>query len=379
MVNTKLGELSRLGQSIWLDNISRSMIESGRLKEMVGKGLRGLTSNPSIFDKAISLSGDYDKKISGLKSKGLSGVEIYDELSMADVRDAADIFLPIYDETRGFDGYVSLEVDPGLAQDIENSVAEGKRLFKRVSRPNLMIKVPGTDAGVEVVERLISEGINVNATLIFSIDQYTKVSSAFLKGMANLVRSKPDLVNKVHSVASVFVSRVDTHIDQRLKQLLAAEKTAQIKDKLKSLLGAAAVANSRLILKKHTDIFSSQDFRSLEDKGASIQRLVWASTSTKNPEYSDIKYVSELMYKNTVNTLPEETLAAFLDHGEISKNLSVDDAGSLGIIRDLREFGIDIEEVCSNLLNQGIVSFEKSFRSLMNSIDSKTQSLLAKA
>lgn len=379
MANTKLKELSKFGQSIWLDNISRSMIESGRLKEMVDKGLRGLTSNPSIFDKSISLSSDYDKKISELKNKGLSGVEIYDELSICDVRDAADIFLPLYDDTRGLDGYVSLEVDPGLAQDIENSIKEGIRLFKLVSRPNLMIKVPGTDAGVAVIERLISEGINVNATLIFSFDQYAKVSLAFLRGMANLARSKPGLVSKVHSVASVFVSRVDTYVDQRLKQLLAAEDNARMADKLKSLLGTAAVANSRLILRKHMDIFSGPEFKSLEEKGASIQRLVWASTSTKNPEYSDIKYVCELMYKNTVNTLPEETLAAFLDHGEIRENLAADFASSWEVIRGLKDFGIDIDEVCSNLLNQGIVSFEKSFRSLMNSIELKTQSLLAKA
>jgi len=364
MAKTTIERLNEFGQSAWLDNISRSMIENGRLKETIGLGLRGMTSNPSIFDKAIRLSSDYNVKIEELRSADRTTFEIYDELTVRDVQDAADIFKPVYEATKGLDGYVSLEVNPKLAFKKEETIEEARRLFAKVARPNVMFKIPATDAGYGAIEALLEDGININATLIFSLEQYRMTALSFIKGLERFLQKGGDL-NRVHSVASVFVSRVDTLVDD-----LIGENEA-----LKSLKGKAAVANSSLIFKEYMEIFNSPDFKRLKEKGANVQRVLWASTSTKNPAYSDIKYVTELISKNTVNTLPENTFNAFLDHGVIEEALGQDASDATRVLDTLKDSSIYIKDICSKLLQDGIVAFEKSFDSLLNSIEEKAANL----
>lgn len=363
MSKTTIMQLAEFGQSAWLDNISRSLIESGKLKQMIGLGLRGVTSNPTIFDKAISQSSDYDEKIIALSQKGKSTFEIYDELTAADVQDAADIFRPVYEATCGLDGYVSLEINPKLARLTKETIAEGRRLHQKVNRPNVMLKVPATEAGFLATEELLAEGISVNATLIFSVEQYARTAAAYLRGIKRLLekRGQPQ---KVCSVASVFVSRVDTAVDKMLE--------AKAQKELLSLRGKAAAANASLIFKKYSEVFSRKEFLTLKEKGARIQRLLWGSTSTKNPAYSDIKYVGELIGKNTINTMPENTFGAFLDHGVAKEALSEDITEAQEVIHKLKNAGIEADAVCAKLLEEGLRAFEESFDSLLKSIEGKS-------
>jgi len=364
MAKTTIERLAEFGQSAWLDNINRSMIESGRLREMIGLGLRGMTSNPTIFDNAVRTSNDYDAKIDQLQRSGKTTFDIYDELTVRDVQDAADIFKEVYDKTNGLDGYVSLEVSPKLAFDAKATIEDAVRLFKKVARPNVMFKIPATDAGFIAIEELLSEGININATLIFSLEQYRKTASSYIKGLDRFLQKGGD-PKKPRSVASVFVSRIDALVDNAID-----ENGLPV-----SLKGKAAIANSKLIFRKYLEIFSGSEFRNLEAKGANVQRVLWASTSTKNPDYSDIKYVTELIGKNTVNTLPDNTLKAFLDHGVVEEALSEDIRDAQSNIDSLRNFGIDIDTVCAKLLEDGVAAFEKSFDSLLSSIETKAGSL----
>ena len=372
MSKTTIEKLAEFGQSAWLDNISRNMIETGKLKQMIGLGLRGMTSNPTIFDKSISLSNDYDERIKELHKIGKSVFEIYDELTIKDVGDATDIFKSVYDKSSGLDGYVSLEINPKLASKTKQTIEEGRRLFKKVNRPNIMFKVPSTDAGFEAIEELLAEGINVNVTLIFSVEQYIKTAEAYIKGMHRLSIKQEDL-SRTSSVASVFVSRVDTVADKMLDEHLKNENNKTIKNKLQLLKGKAAVANSKLIYQKYLEIFSGEEFRQLKAKGANSQRVLWGSTSTKNPAYSDIKYVSELIGRNTVNTMPENTFQAFLDHGLVQEALTSDIEDAKAIIDRLKGFKIDINSICVQLLRDGVIAFEKSFESLLNSIKKKAE------
>lgn len=360
MSKTNIQELDAFGQSVWVDNINRSMIESGKLKEMIDLGLRGMTSNPTIFDKAISSGSDYDDKILELSRAGKSTFEIYDELTIRDVQDAADIFLPVYKESRGLDGYVSLEINPKLAYKTEETIKEGIRLFKKVNRPNAMFKVPSTEEGFKAIEELVARGLNINITLIFSLAQYINTAEAYLRGIRRLLHDERN-VSDVRSVASVFVSRVDTYVDN-----LLGDKAQTL-----SLKGKAAASNCALIYRKYAEIFSSADFEKLRKNGANAQRVLWGSTSTKNPGYSDIKYVTELIAKNTVNTMPEQTFSAFLDHGEVKEGMAQDSSVALKVINDLKKTGIDINDVCAQLLKEGVAAFEKSFDSLLNSLEKK--------
>jgi transaldolase len=375
MSKKRIADLAAFGQSIWLDSISRSMIKTGKLQEMIDQGLRGMTSNPTIFDKAISSGSDYEEDINKLHSNGGSTFEIYDDLTVRDVQDAADLFKPVYDKTGGLDGYVSLEVNPKLAFQTQETISEAKRLHEKVNRPNVMFKVPSTEAGFPAIEELLSEGINVNITLIFSLEQYIKTAEAYLKGLKRLYDNQGDL-SKIASVASVFVSRVDTAVDKMLDEKISKELNGDVKNKLTSLRGMAAVANSRLIFKKYLEIFVGEDYMELQKKGGSVQRVLWGSTGTKDPAYSDIKYVTELIGKPTVNTLPESTLAAFADHGIIEEALTSSMEGAEATISELSAFGIDINVVCAKLLNEGLVSFEKSFDSLLNTIKQKAGNIL---
>ena len=367
MPETAIHKLSNFGQSVWLDNINRSLLESKRLKEMITQGLRGLTSNPTIFEKAIGSGSSYDQKILELDTVRKSAFEIYDELTVRDIQDASDMFLTVYKETKALDGYVSLEVNPLLANDAKKTILEGLRLYNKVSRPNLMLKIPATEAGFSAVEELVSRGLNVNVTLIFSLEQYLGSFRAYARGLKRFFDSGGNL-HKVHSVASVFVSRIDTLVDTKLSEITAGISGPGEKQRLERLKGKAAVLNSKLIYKNYLDILASQEFKSLKEKGGNGQRVLWASTSTKNEAYSDIKYVSELIAKNSVNTLPEETFLAFFDHGRVEEALTSDVSEAFKASFELKAFGIDLNLVCDKLLKDGLAAFEKSFLSLLSSI-----------
>jgi len=367
MSKTTIEQLGEVGQSVWLDYISRSLLKSGRLKELIGLGITGMTSNPTIFDKAINSGSDYDNQIQELQGQGKSIFEIYDDVTVKDIQDAADIFRPTYDKTKGLDGYVSLEINPKLAYNTQQTIEEGKRLALKVNRPNVMFKVPATDAGYEAIAALLADGINVNVTLIFSLEQYQKTAAAYLEGIKRLLQNKGD-ARSVRSVASVFVSRIDTAADKLLDQLQGREEAASLK-------GKAAVANSNLIYRAYTKIFSGDAFKGMGKEGASVQRVLWGSTGTKNPAYSDIKYMAEMIAKDTVNTVPENTLEAFLDHGVAQETITADANEAQGIIDSLQGLGIDINNVCAQLLEDGVVAFEQSFDSLLNAIEKKTRGM----
>lgn len=374
MGKTSIQELSAFGQSAWVDNISRPMIKSGRLNEMIALGLRGMTSNPTIFDKVITSGTDYDDKILELSKAGKSTFEIYDELTIRDIQDAADIFFPVYEESSGVDGYVSLEINPRLAYKTDETIKEGIRLFEKVRRPNVMFKVPAAFEGFKAIEELLSYGINVNSTLLFSSEQYVKTARAYIAGVRKFME-KGHFPGNLYSVASVFVSRIDTLVDTLLEEKASGEKDAQLKEKISSLKSKAAVANSKFIYHKYNEIFSSDEFKALKEKGANPQRVLWGSTSTKNPEYSDIKYVSELIAKDTVNTMPENTFNAFLDHGLVKEAFTLDDSSARKGIDELEAAGIDIKSVCNNLFKDGVKVFENSFNSLLESLEAKVKVL----
>ncbi|MDY7075709.1 MAG: bifunctional transaldolase/phosoglucose isomerase [Chloroflexota bacterium] len=374
----KLHELANLGQAIWLDYIRRSFITS-EMQALVDQGVRGITSNPSIFEKAIAGSADYDEDLGLLVEAGKSVEEIYESLVLDDIRRAADILRPVYDQTGGGDGYVSLEVKPTLAYDTAGTIAEARRLFAALGRPNVMIKVPATPAGIPAIRTLISEGVNVNVTLIFSPAQYEAVAKAYVAGLKDLAAAggygNPSYgdVSKVASVASFFVSRVEGAVDRKLDELI---HSGQHTPNLQSLKGKIAIANSKIAYTLFRDIFSGGSWEKLAAQGARVQRPLWASTSTKNPLYPDTLYVDGLIGPDTVNTVPPATLQAFLDHGAASLTLEtgVDEARSQ--LASLAALGVDMDEVAQQLQVDGVAGFAKSFEALMDSIAEKREKLL---
>lgn len=361
---TKLHELAELGQAIWLDYISRSLITSGELKELVDQGLRGVTSNPSIFEKAIAGSADYDEDLNRLIHDGRSVAEIYEDLAMADIRSAADILRPVYDKSGGADGFVSLEVNPSLAHDTEATIAEARRLFASLERPNVMIKVPATPAGIPAIESLIGEGININVTLIFSLEQYETVATAYIAGLEKLALSGGDL-GKVASVASFFISRVDTAVDKALEEIGNTE-----------IQGKIAIDNARIAYGRFRQIFSSERWQKLAAGSARVQRPLWASTSSKNPAYPDTLYVDNLIGFDTVNTLPPATLNDFLDHGTAAATVETDVDGARNRMAELAELGIDLDAVTNKVLDEGVAAFATSFEGLIAGIAEKRRRLL---
>jgi transaldolase len=370
VTKTSVQQLAECGQSVWLDYISRSLIDTGVLKQFIDAGVLGLTSNPSIFNKAISKSDDYDHYIKELKQQGKSTFEIYDAITVRDIQDAADLFLPVYRATSASDGYVSLEIDPRLAHDAEPTITEGKRLSAKVKRPNLMLKVPATKVGYTAIPVLLAQGINVNVTLIFSRGQYIDAAEAYLQGLERLRDNGGD-VSGVRSVASVFVSRVDTLVDKLIDSRFKNGPNQRIAD----IKGRAAVANAALIFDKYQEIFTGERFRRLAEQGAGVQRLLWGSTSTKNPAYSDTKYVTELIGENTINTIPQGTLEAFLDHGEARRSLPGDRPQAKDILAGLQQAGIDIDDICGQLLDEGVTAFQQAFESLLQAIEEKAEKL----
>jgi transaldolase / glucose-6-phosphate isomerase len=363
-------ETNRLGQSIWYDNIRRGMIKSGELQGLIDLGVTGLTANPTIFEKAIAGSTDYDDALLELARAGRSANECYEALAVGDIQTVADLLRPVYDRTGGTDGYASLEVSPHLAYDTAGTIAEARRFFVTLNRPNVMIKVPATPEGVPAIRQLISEGININITLIFSLDAYQQVREALISGLEELARQGGD-VSKVASVASFFVSRVDTAVDTLLEG-----RIRQGNEDLQDFLGTAAIANSRMAYRAFQETFSSERFAALMAQGAKVQRPLWASTGTKNPAYSDVLYVEGLMGPNTVNTMPDVTLKAFLDHGRVAETVTrnVDDAQDM--IQSLEQAGISMGQVTATLLADGVKAFADSFDKLIANIEEKKQRLL---
>ena len=361
---TKLHELAELGQSIWLDYISRSLIASGELQKLVDQGLRGVTSNPSIFEKAIAGSADYDEELNRLVSDGKSVAEIYEDLAMADIRSAADILRPVYEKSGGADGYVSLEVNPALAHDTGATIAEARRLFASLERPNVLIKVPATPAGIPAIETLIGEGVNVNVTLIFSLEQYEAVATAYIAGLEKLALAGGD-IGSVASVASFFISRVDTAVDKALEEIGNTE-----------IQGKIAIDNAKIAYSRFREIFSSERWKKLATESARVQRPLWASTSSKNPAYPDTLYVDNLIGPDTVNTLPPATLDDFLDHGKVAATVETDVDGARMRIAELAELGIDLDAITNKVLDEGVAAFAKSFEGLIASIAEKRRRLL---
>ena len=364
-------EANRLGQSIWYDNIRRGLIKSGELQQLIDSGVTGLTSNPTIFEKAIAGSTDYDDALLEQSQHGLSTQELFEALAIEDIRATADLLRSIYDRTGGTDGYASLEVSPRLAHDTVGTVAEAQRLFSALDRPNVMIKVPATSAGILAIRRLIGQGINVNVTLIFSLAAYDRVKEAYIGGLEELAGSSGD-VSKVTSVASFFVSRVDTAVDNLLEEGIRGGR-----EEWKNLLGKAAIANARLAYQAFKGTFNSERFAVLREKGAMVQRPLWASTGTKNPAYSDVLYLESLIGPDTVNTVPPATLTAFLEHGRASVTLEQDVAEAAQVIEALAAAGINMEQVTEKLLADGLEAFADSFEKLLANIEDKRARLVS--
>jgi transaldolase / glucose-6-phosphate isomerase len=370
-----LQALRNYGQSVWFDYVRRSLLTSGELTRLIKEdGLRGMTSNPAIFEKAIGGSTDYDQALQGLVKKNSEPVTLYEELAIEDIQNAADLFKGVFSESKGRDGYVSLEVSPTLANDTKSTIEEARRLWSRVARPNVMIKVPGTKAGIPAVEMLISEGININVTLLFSQETYEQVAHAFIKGLTSYAAKGGD-VSKVASVASFFVSRIDTAIDNIINQKLSTSTDKSEQVLLKDTSGKVAIANAKLAYQSYKKIFNSTEWQSLAQKGAQTQRLLWASTGTKNPSFSDVIYVEQLIGPDTVNTMPPATFDAFKEHGKLAQTLESDVDKATQVMSNLAKLGISMDAVCQQLVEDGVKLFADAFDKLLAALSKKCRSL----
>jgi transaldolase len=372
MPENRLQRLHDAGQSIWLDFIDRSILRNGDLQRRLrDDALTGMTSNPTIFEKALAEGHEYDDQLAAAPA-GLTALDLFELVETSDVRDACDIFLPIYERTNGADDYVSIEVSPAAANDASATVAEAERLWSMVGRPNVMIKVPGTSEGASAVRQLIAGGKNVNITLLFAIEAHRRVIEAYFAGLEDRLRAgKP--IDRVASVASFFVSRVDTEIDKRLDALAAASPAQR--DRILALRGKAAIANAQLAYKLFREEFSSARWAPLKAAGARLQRPLWASTSSKNPAYRDVLYVEQLIGPDTVNTMPPATIDAFRDHGEVARTVDARFSAAEQTIADLGAVGIDLHDVTDKLLRDGLASFQKSFDSLIAGLERKSATL----
>jgi transaldolase len=361
--DSNLHKLSALGQSVWIDFLSRELLQTGELeRKMRDDAVVGVTSNPTIFQKAISQGDRYDDQLKEILESGETDPkEIFLQLSSRDIADACDLLRKVWDEGHGLDGYVSWEVDPTLAYDREGTIAEAKRLHEWIERPNLYVKIPATEPGLGAIEEMIGAGRNINVTLIFSLERHKEVMEAYIRGVERLVEAGGD-PSKVHSVASFFVSRVDTETDNRLDAI--GGKAIQLKGKL-------GIANAKLAYENYLQTFSGPRWEALEAKGATKQRCLWASTSTKNPEYRDVMYIEELIGPETVNTMPEETIEAFQDHGNVALTLTKDVDAAHKLFDDLRDAGIDYDDVTDTLEREGVQKFSDSFDELLDGIKAK--------
>ena len=379
MKQNSLVELRKLGQSVWLDNLSRKLMDSGELKRLIDEdGVTGITSNPTIFQKAISGSTAYDASIQKLLAKGIKDEkELFLGLAFEDIARAADLLRPTYQASHGADGFVSIEVSPDLAYDTRATVAEAKRIFSTLDKKNVLVKVPATSQGVPAIEELTSNGVNVNVTLLFAVKRYEEVAEAYMRGLERRVQSNQP-IHEIASIASFFVSRVDTLADKLLEARLAVASSKAEKEKVTALMGKAAIANAKIAYRRYKEIFSGKRFLALKGKGARVQRLLWGSTGTKNPAYSDITYVQELIGADTVNTLPEATMAAFKDHGEPRITIldRLEEAERLP--EQLESVGVRLTEVTEQLETEGVKLFADSFLLLLKDLAVKRNSLLSK-
>lgn len=370
MSNNPLKRLESLGQSIWLDYIRQDLITSGELQKLIDDdGLRGMTSNPAIFEKAIAESSLYDDEIKKMAPKGKNVNDIYEAISQQDVQHAADVFRPLYEGTSGKDGYVSLEVNPHLAHNTKGTIQEGRRLWSLLNRPNVLIKVPATTEGLIAIRQLISDGINVNVTLLFSLNRYREVAEAYIEGLEARV-AKRKTIDQISSVASFFLSRIDTLIDPKLEKIMETE--GKKKEMAKEAHGEVAISSARLAYQIYKEVFGSDRFKKLEEKGARAQRLLWASTSNKNPAYSNVKYIEALIGENTVNTVPPQTIDAYRNHGDPKLSIELYVSHATRILASLPKIGIDLDQVTQQLEDEGILKFNEPFDKLMEAIEKKS-------
>jgi transaldolase/transaldolase/glucose-6-phosphate isomerase len=376
MATNPLRELNALGQSVWQDNIRRGELISGALKRLIDQdGLSGVTSNPTIFEKAIEGSKDYDEAISKLGAAGKSAAEIFDSLAIEDIQHACDLFRPTYDSGEGRDGFVSIEVSPKLAHDTAGTIAEARRLWKAVNRPNVMIKIPGTKEGLPAIEQTLAEGLNINITLLFAVEMYEKVAHAYVAALEKRAKERKAL-DRIASVASFFVSRIDTLVDSQLDAKLSAAKSPAEREKLEQLKGKTAIANAKVAYRRFKEFFSSPQFTALAAKGARVQRVLWASTSTKNPKYRDVIYIENLIGPDTVNTMPPATIVAFRDHGQVRLTLEEDFEGARRDLAELAQAGIDLRAATQKLEDDGVKSFANDFAKLLSVVDEKRKQVL---
>src|SRR4051812_17161329 len=366
MASTPLQQLNEHGQSVWVDYLSRPFIEDGDLAGLIEDGVHGVTSNPTIFQGAIAEGDAYDEQLREVLEHEKEPKEIFLALAARDIQAACDVLKPVHDDGSGRDGWVSLEVDPNLAHDTEGTIEEAKRLSQMVDKPNLLVKIPATKEGLPAIEETIAAGIPVNVTLIFSLERHREVAEAYVRGLQRFVDGGGD-PSGIASVASFFVSRVDTEADKRLDEIGGHDE----------LKGKLAIANAKLAYQTYKEVFSGSDWEALADKGASAQRCLWASTSTKNPEYRDVIYVEELVGPETVNTMPRETIEATLDHGQIRASLEEDVDGARKALDDLKNAGIDYDDVVDTLEKEGVQKFADSFKELFSDIESKRDQLVA--
>jgi len=377
MMQSKVFDLKKFGQSIWVDEIRREFLVNGELKRMIDEdGLTGMTTNPTIFEKAVIDSTLYDDEIKTLARQGKKTEEIYDALTWKDVRTVADELYPIYKKTSGFDGYVSVEVPAHLAYDSDASVEEALRIWKAIDRENILVKIPGTHVGTKAIRKLTARGVNINVTLLFSKRQYSAAACAYLDGL-NDMRAKGEDLSKVFSVASIFVSRIDTAVDKEIDRLIDDESDPQKKEDLKSLRGKAAVGNTKLVYQRFKELWEQERFKELAENGAKVQWMVWGSTSTKDPSFNDLKYVENLVGPQTINTIPKKTIDAFRDHGTARETI---EEGLEEAKRDLAKIeaaGIDLGEIFERLQKEGIEAFDASYKNLLKVIETKKQALVA--
>jgi transaldolase len=370
-----LRRLRELDQSVWYDYIRRDLYASGRLEELIREdGLAGMTSNPTIFQKAIAETELYDEDVRRLGAEGKDPFAIFDRLAIEDVSHAADVFRHVFDETRGGDGYVSIEVGPKLANDTEGSIREARRLWEACARPNVMVKIPGTAAGVPAIKQCLSEGVNINITLLFSVSRHREVMEAYLSAVEQRIAAGLP-VGSLHSVASFFVSRVDTNVDKKLDRIAKDDAAGERGQAARGLRGKAAIANARLAYQAFEEVFRSDRFRALEGKGARLQRPLWASTSTKDPAYPDLYYVEALVAPNTVDTMPPETFDAYRDHGDPKVRIHDDLDSARDVFRRLSELGIDEATVSRELEEEGVKKFSDSYDSLLTALTEKEKAM----
>jgi transaldolase/glucose-6-phosphate isomerase len=357
------------GQSPWLDFIRRNILLNGDLKKMIANdGLRGMTSNPAIFEKAITAGDDYNDIIKAADAKSSTAMALYEKIAIRDVQDATDIFKSVYTETKSRDGYVSLEVSPNLAFDTQATIDEARRLWKAVNRPNVMIKIPATPQGIPAIRQALEDGINVNITLLFAQSAYEQVAEAYLSALEARV-AKGQEISHIASVASFFVSRIDSLVDSKIDAALKTETDAKKKGLLESLQGKVAIANARRTYQKYQELFGGSRWKALAAKGAQTQRLLWASTSTKNPKYRDVLYVEELIGADTVDTIPPATFDAFRDHGKLRPSLTENVTGANKTMADLEAAGISMKEVTDKLLADAVKLFQDPFKQLLDTIE----------